>query len=236
MFYKSISKVYDDIFPQNKSQLDFINNLKPIAKAEVILDIGCATGNLTDLISKCTNNVIGMDLDSDLLKVAKSKYNNLSFIEGNMMDIDKIFTHEYFDRIISFGNTLVHLPNRNNVKSFFHRVYNTLKKDGLFIVQIINYNRIIKNGINELPIIDNDSITFIRDYIIHNGWIDFNTKLKIKGNGEILENSIPLLPLTEEEIRNLIEITGFRNLKFYGNLKGASLTDNSIPLLFSCIK
>lgn len=236
MFYKSISQVYDYIFPQNKAQLDFISRIKEIHSDEKILDIGCATGSLTELISRYTVNVTGIDLDADLLKVAVGKYPELKFKQKNMLNINKDFPLEHFDRVISFGNTLVHLSSREEVVHFFNSVYNSLKNGGLFIVQIINYNRIIQEEIKELPLIDNEFINFKREYKLYDGWLDFITTLDIKKSGQRINNSLPLLALTEEEIRKITYDTGFRELKFYGNLQGDPLLKTSIPLLFSCIK
>lgn len=40
-FYKEICKYYEDIFPTNEAQLNFLNN---ISDGKDYLDIGCATG------------------------------------------------------------------------------------------------------------------------------------------------------------------------------------------------
>ena len=68
MFYESIAKVYDYIFPKNRKQLEFVESIKKISIEEKILDIGCATGNLTELLGEKTGNVVGIDLDKELLK------------------------------------------------------------------------------------------------------------------------------------------------------------------------
>ena len=53
-FYKEICKYYEDIFPKNESQLNFLNN---ISDGKDYLDIGCATGlvakKLRKLRKKC---------------------------------------------------------------------------------------------------------------------------------------------------------------------------------------
>ena len=119
MFYESIAKVYDYIFPKNRKQLEFIECIEKIKTKEKILDIGCATGNLTELLGERTENVIGIDLDRELIKEAKLKNPRLIFENMNMLEIDKSFEENSFNRIVSFGNTLVHLDNIGEIKVFF---------------------------------------------------------------------------------------------------------------------
>ncbi len=239
MFYESIAKVYDFIFPKNEMQLNLINTIKKIEHHEQILDIGCATGNLTELLHTKTSHVIGLDLDAELLSIAKEKSRNkINYQEMNMLDLGKHFEESSLDRIVSFGNTLVHLPNRSDVKKFFASVYRVLKTEGVFTFQIINYDRIIDQSISCLPTIDNDHILFLRDYVYHieQGYVDFNTSLTIKSNQQKIENSIPLLALRSSEIQKLLTASGFKNIQLIGNLQGDVLNENSIPLIVSCVK
>ena len=151
-----------------------------------------------------------------------------------MLQLNKLDKH--FNRIVCFGNTLVHLPSRDDVKVFFSKVYEQLEADGLFIVQIINYDRIVNQNINNLPTIDNDHIKFVRNYDIKSDHVIFETELTIKETSQVLANAIPLLTLSKNEINLYLETIGFKDIMFYGNLKGDSLEDSDIPLLFSCKK
>lgn len=234
MFYESIAKVYDYIFPKNRKQLEFVESIKKISNEEKILDIGCATGNLTELLGEKTRNIVGIDLDKELLKEAKEKHPNLNFENMNMLKINEKFEENSFDRVVSFGNTLVHLDSREEVEEFFQKVYKTLKLNGFFIVQIINYNRIIEKNIKNLPTIDNEKVKFVRDYEYDKsiGKVDFITELTIKEANLNIKNNIKLLALTKIEIQKFLGEIGFRNIEFYGDFEGRELSDNSEALIF----
>ena len=234
MFYESIAKVYDYIFPKNRKQLEFVESIKKISNEEKILDIGCATGNLTELLGEKTGNVVGIDLDKELLKEAKDKHPNLNFENMNMLEVNEKFEENSFDRVVSFGNTLVHLDSREEVEEFFQKVYKTLKFNGFFIVQIINYNRVIEKNIKNLPTIDNEKVKFVRDYEYDKsiGKVDFITELTIKEANLNIKNNIKLLALTKIEIQKFLGETGFRNIEFYGDFEGRELSDNSEALIF----
>lgn len=234
MFYESIAKVYDYIFPKNRKQLEFVESIKKISIEEKILDIGCATGNLTELLGEKTGNVVGIDLDKELLKEAKDKHPNLNFENMNMLEVNEKFEENSFDRVVSFGNTLVHLDSREEVEEFFQKVYKTLKFNGFFIVQIINYNRVIEKNIKNLPTIDNEKVKFVRDYEYDKsiGKVDFITELTIKEANLNIKNNIKLLALTKIEIQKFLGEIGFRNIEFYGDFEGRELSDNSEAVIF----
>ena len=234
MFYESIAKVYDYIFPKNRKQLEFVESIKKISIEEKILDIGCATGNLTELLGEKTRNIVGIDLDKELLKEAKEKHPNLNFENMNMLKINEKFEENSFDRVVSFGNTLVHLDSREEVEEFFQKVYKTLKFNGFFIVQIINYNRVIEKNIKNLPTIDNEKVKFVRDYEYDKsiGKVDFITELTIKEANLNIKNNIKLLALTKIEIQKFLGEIGFRNIEFYGDFEGRELSDNSEAVIF----
>ena len=234
MFYESIAKVYDYIFPKNRKQLEFVESIKKISNEEKILDIGCATGNLTELLGEKTRNIVGIDLDKELLKEAKEKHPNLNFENMNMLKINEKFEENSFDRVVSFGNTLVHLDSREEVEEFFQMVYKNLKFNGFLIVQIINYNRVIEKNIKNLPTIDNEKVKFVRDYEYDKsiGKVDFITELTIKEANLNIKNNIKLLALTKIEIQKFLGEIGFRNIEFYGDFEGRELSDNSEAVIF----
>lgn len=99
ILYKCISKVYDlmdlIIFPDAKyNPRKGLSNHLPNEQIRV-LDVCCGTGNSSiSICEKNTNNtVIGIDLSSDMLKVAKNKaiknnLKNISFKEMNAAKLD----------------------------------------------------------------------------------------------------------------------------------------------------
>lgn len=236
MFYESIYKVYDYIFPTNINQLSFIYNSSPILELDSILEVGSATGNLTELLFSKTKNVTGIDLNSDFISFAAKKNTQISYKNINMLDIDNYWINS-FEKIVCFGNTLVHLNDFNEIKLFFKKVFKCLKKDGYFFVQIIDYDKIFTKNILELPLIDNDKIRFIRTYEpVSSSKIIFNSKLTIKESNQIIENSISLTPIKKDLINSFLTDIGFKDIDFFENFNGDSIDENSIQLVFRCKK
>lgn len=238
-FYESIVDHYEQIFPLNKAQLDFVKNSFDETSKLSALDIGCGIGILSFELSKIFSNVTAIDLDERMLsKAIEKNVAGIHFLKKDMLDIEKEFGRTAFDTIICFGNTLVHLDGSDEIFDFFQQSRKVLKKNGKLLFQIIQYDRIIDQNIKGLPTIENNEIKFVRNYLYYSerNMIDFETILTIKKTGQLIENTIQLYPLRKAEIRELLSKTGFSKILFYGNFKRESLTVNSIPLVVEAHK
>lgn len=95
---------------------------KRLSEGAKVLDAGCGGGRDTDLLSKKGLKVIGLDLSSGLINVARKTFPELEFIEGNMLSLP--FSDSDFDGIWSHAS-LLHLETIEEVKkalSEFNRV------------------------------------------------------------------------------------------------------------------
>lgn len=235
-FYKSISEYYDAIFPLNLMQLDFV--LKSFEKASElkVVDVGCGTGSLCLALAPHFREVIGIDPDEMMLKLAieKARGNQpgLSFHPNGMLDLEKNDIFNNTDALLCFGNTLVHLSSEEEIIEFLRQAKTTLKPGGKLMIQIINYDRIFNDKISGLPTIENDSIKFVRNYhYTDRNALDFETILSIKENGEEIRNTISLFPILKYELIRLAQKAGFHNILVYGNFKRDPYLPGSIPLL-----
>ncbi|HKK81248.1 MAG TPA: class I SAM-dependent methyltransferase [Prolixibacteraceae bacterium] len=236
-FYQSVHMHYDEMFPLNGQQTVFVN--EELSVGSQLLDIGCGTGNLAISLANEGFNVKAIDLDESMIRVAKQKSrdNNPAFRVMNMLNIASEFRFEQFDGILCFGNTIVHLTDNALIEHFLNSVYSILKPGGKFMLQILNYESILEKRPESLPLIENDNIRFERLYEYPgSGFINFKTNLTIKESGETIQNVIPLNPVRKTEIEKMLNETGFRNIRFFGNFKKDKLTSESLPLVMRCEK
>jgi glycine/sarcosine N-methyltransferase len=234
-FYQSIAGQYDYIFPFDKPQHDFVAGSLPLSGEKRILDLGCGTGSLDISLVQSGYDVVGIDLDAAMIEMAVSKGKalpNLTFRQMDMRDIGKEFSPSSFDIMICFGNTLVHLPARDDVLSVLKEANALLRQKGKFLLQILNYDHILEVRMPGLPSIDNEFVRFDRNYFYHkDGSITFATQLTDKSNGRIIKNEVSLFPLRKAELETMLNDAGFRNVRFYGDFRKNPPASESLPLV-----
>ncbi|AHW62366.1 Ubiquinone/menaquinone biosynthesis C-methylase UbiE [Draconibacterium orientale] len=238
IFYTSISKYYSEIFPFNPMQLKFVINKLGELPGKHILDIGCATGELSFQLAAGGAEVTGIDLNEDLLQqaIGNKKHEKLTFQQGNMLELKQDFEVQQFDAVLCFGNTLVHLNSETLVLQMLEGAKTVLKPGGQLLIQLLNYDYIYNEPVETLPVIDTENIKFIRRYNFadNSDLIGFQTDLEIKAINRIVSNETPLLALKSETLKTLLERAGFRNIQFYANFKQDAFGGKHLPLVVSC--
>jgi 2-polyprenyl-3-methyl-5-hydroxy-6-metoxy-1,4-benzoquinol methylase len=238
LFYASIAKYYDKIFPLNEKQVDFVNTHIESLADKQILDVGCSTGQLAKRLSEAGSQVTGIDLSGEMIKIAqkKSQVPGLTLKVANMLELDSLFAEASLDAVLCFGNTLVHLDSLDELSTFFELVSKILKPRGKLLMQILNYDFILDNKIEELPLIDGPELSFIRKYNLPEqpgDKIIFNTELVLKNSRDSLFHASRLLPLRKEELQFLLDHHGFKHTHFYAGFDGKPYKGNHLPLVVS---
>ncbi|SFD48138.1 class I SAM-dependent methyltransferase [Clostridium uliginosum] len=238
-FYNELSKYYKYIFPTNQSTVDFLIN--HFSSDENILDIACGSGEYTVSLAKNNYDIIGIDLETEMIEKAteKAKEDNLkvTFQVGNMLFLDDKFEANSIGGIFCIGNSLVNLDTIEDVKLSLESMYRILKFNRILVIQIVNYDRILKFNLTGLPTIINEKakIEFIRDYVYENSKISFNTTLKTVDG--VFYNSVKLLPLTSNSLTTLLKEIGFKDINLYGGFNKSKFDiNNFIPLVLTCKK
>jgi trans-aconitate methyltransferase len=129
---------------------DLVEVLSP-QKGERILDLGCGTGYLADLITRSGSTVIGIDSSLDMITKAKAEYPRLEFKVQSATDFhfddpfDAIFSnatlHWVLDKEAAIdcmytnlkrsGRLVIEMGGKHNVESIITALQKSLTKRGL---------------------------------------------------------------------------------------------------------
>ena len=249
-FYEQFYKYYDDIFPFSEEKQQFLLDQFSYLPSEAsLLDIGCGTGIYAINLQENGFDVVGIDLEPKMIDRSREKAARRNMeIEPrfkilDMQDLDVFYSPHSFSGVYSLGNVLVHLAGEDEISTVIKKIHRILLASGKIVVQIVNYDRILSQGITELPVIENEEkrIKFERKYHYNENKnkIKFNSKLKVEdpvrkdknrdsnmaraefeGDQEVFRNSVELYPLQSQQFKNMLEEAGFVNIEFYGSFAG----------------
>ena len=208
--YQHFADLYDEIFPFDGGlEIDLIPFIKPHGQA---IDLGCGTGRLVHLVNHMGMKMRGVDLDQQMVDVAKKNFPNDEFMQGDMVTSMKLNS---YDLITCFGNTLPHLKPVE-LSMFFNHIFDKLSPDGYFIVTMLNYDQILESKPSQLPVIKRENITFDRYYTSQEDHLISKTVLS--HNHQQTEDETILFPYTKTRLE---KITSEAKLKvtFYKNIK-----------------
>ncbi|MFA7288683.1 MAG: class I SAM-dependent methyltransferase [Melioribacteraceae bacterium] len=202
-FYDSISQFYNEMIDFDKALIrrkellaGFLSH--DIAKANFYwrrlyaADLGCATGIDSIALSQLGLEVTSFDISGEMIKKAKTNAEKfrikLNAVKTDLADIAPEF-NENFDLIISSSNTPANIPF-DKIQLVLDNFYRILKPNGKFIIQLLNYDKMLKEKTQTFARtnIANDEI--IRGYTYGEDDMQFNVKRQPRENSKPQENIV----------------------------------------------
>jgi ubiquinone/menaquinone biosynthesis C-methylase UbiE len=143
--YNEISKTYDDVREGDVVLINhFLQELPPDDSLN-ILDIGCGTGNYTDLFQKVTQakhyRVHGIEPSEGMISKARQKNSQVSFKRATAEDIP--FEADFFD-FVYMTDVIHHIPD---IRKMFAEIHRILKPQGKVCIATQSHQQIEKRPI-----------------------------------------------------------------------------------------
>ena len=231
-FFASWAEHYDAVFPVGP-KARFVSEHLP--RSARVLDVGCATGGVDFELTTLGHRVHGLDLEPSLVERAQARLGpgsrpRLTFVVGDMLALAR--PRRPFDAVLCLGNTFVHLLARSDRGAALAAMADQVAPDGRLVLQIVNYDRVLADGVRALPVIDNDTVRFERRYVdIDPARPTFEADLTVKATGATLSISQPLVPLTRPQLDAELREAGWRPEAWFGSYRGVPWSPGS----FGCI-
>ena len=127
--YNKIAQPYTKNFGDITQFIPYIDEFASGLKGNRVVDMGCGAGQVVNYLSGKGLKAIGVDFSKNLLKIAKSNYPKLKFVNK---DILKFRPLRKFDGIIT-KYTLFHFSD-NDVQIVLSKFKNMLNPDGRLCV------------------------------------------------------------------------------------------------------
>lgn len=127
-----------------------------------VLDLACGTGRLSKYLVDAGFNVTGIDLSSDMIRIAKRKMREtdvdtgVEFIVGDITDFN---LDKKYGLVVSTFDSLNHLGDMGELANVFANAYDVLINDGVFIFDLNTENGLKKWDFVDFE--DNENAVFI---------------------------------------------------------------------------
>ena len=218
--YTSFAEVYDtfmDNVPYEEWADYLEDRLKEYGvKDGLVLELGCGTGSMTELLAEKGYDMIGVDNSEDMLEIAMEKRiesgHDILYLLQNMQEFELYGTVR---AIVSVCDCVNYVTEKNELQEVFRLVNNYLDPDGVFIFDLntrYKYEKILgEQTIGETR----EDHCFIWDnyYDISSGINEYILNLFIQGEDgryDRYEEVHYQRAYDLEEIRQLIEVSGLR--------------------------
>jgi SAM-dependent methyltransferase len=216
---------------QTERQIEFIKNI--LQPEGFVLDLACGTGRHLIVLGKEGYDVVGLDISFELLKIAKSRWQDAQVVRADMRFLP--FKPRACVAAVIMDQSFGYLPSDQDDLKSFSELHNALGNDGILIVDLFNRERLIKQSkASSLPKWREYPSFFLQQTRtfetngerLHDSWVVRN---KADGQTRIFEHVARLYTLGS--LRSFLEKTGFSVDEIYGDYERKSFSPDSSRLI-----
>src|SRR5437879_5173659 len=126
--YTSLAKYYDKIYHRKdyEKEVDFLEQVfrKFGRKVNDILDVACGTGNHDVIFADRGYSITGVDLNKEMIKIARRKVRQAKYLVGDMRSFD---LGKQFDAILCLFSAIDYNTNVKDMKEALSNFYRHLR-------------------------------------------------------------------------------------------------------------
>jgi SAM-dependent methyltransferase len=162
--YNRFAEVYDQLMTDipYAEYVEWIQSYAPVHTYKNLLDIGCGTGTMAQLLASAGYNVSGIDLSEEMLAIAHERLAEQGFdVPLFAMSMAELEGFENVDVAIIPIDSINYVTDEAEVVETLKRIFNSLREGGqlLFDVHSLNY---VENYLDGSPFTyDDGEITYI---------------------------------------------------------------------------
>lgn len=224
--YDNLLEYYDELFPVEQAKIDYVEEIVRKATADAqpgalprLLDVGSATGTFDIQLMRRNMDVTGIDNNATMVQSSCRRNpeprTNARFFRMDMREAAGALAHKAYNVILCLGNTLAHLENMREIELFLKDMGALLSPGGSLVLQLVNYERVLAEGMDRLPTIETRRCRFERLYNQRDdGRISFEVTLFSSTEQVVFRDRSILFPLKAQELENALHSAGFKKVAF----------------------
>lgn len=223
--YKELAAVYDDLINSDVDYRAWAHKIIDICdelglERKNYLDLGCGTGNMTQLLSKTFKICWAVDISPEMLTEAENKLRN-NGIKAKLVcqDICDLKLNQSFDLITCCLDSTNYILETEKLKNYFRSVYKHLKDGGVFIFDINSYYKLTEILGNNTYSFDNEQVVYLWENYLEEDIVQMKLIFFIKEEDKYkrFDEFHEERAYSEEYLEKLVADTGFNIVKKLDN-------------------
>ena len=219
--YNTFSNIYDLVMRDTPYE-HWVNFYQAVfkkfgKKPELILDMGCGTGNITTKLADAGYDMIGLDASVGMLSRAREKNSEILYLNMDMTDFELYGT---VDAMVSALDCINYITE--DIDKVFALVKNYLNPGGLFIFDINSPYKLRHILGNETIVCDEEDIFYVWENELEEHFCHFDISFFIRnddGNYSRFDESQTQRIYTAEELSEAAVKAGLSVLGVYGDFE-----------------
>ncbi|WP_243304782.1 class I SAM-dependent methyltransferase [Geothrix oryzisoli] len=116
-----------------------------------VLDLGSGTGEHARFLAALGFEATGVDASPAQVAAARAADPEGRYLQGSLTDLAEL-VEPGFGGALCVGNTLPHLAEEADLRCCFEGLASRLSPGGIFLLQLLNYDRILDRGERTFPV------------------------------------------------------------------------------------
>jgi 2-polyprenyl-3-methyl-5-hydroxy-6-metoxy-1,4-benzoquinol methylase len=227
LFYNEIAEFYDNMTGFHKRisrEKEIMHTWATEYNMQKVLDAACGSGIHSIALNQLGISVTGADISDQMIRVARRNAqvvkSNPYFVKSSFDELENKI-RDQFNTVLILGNSLVHILSRTELTQIFAGLKKILTGDGILIIQVLNYHKVLKEGTRIVAINRHDNSEFIRFYDFMHPLLRFNI-LQIDWNTAkpvYKLSTTKIYPWQRDELESILSESGFKLKDCFGSMQ-----------------
>lgn len=241
--YKDFAFIYDELMNEvdYNGWVEYIEKTieKEGTKVQNILELACGTGNLTIPLTKKNYDIAGIDISEEMLGVAREKAEKegveLVLLQQDIAELDFDITN--LDCVLCACDGFNYITYDEDLENVFKKTYELLKENGLFIFDISSFYKLSSVLGNNMYGENREDVAYMwQNYFDdEENLVEMELAFFVKdedGRFERFEEVHQQRAYTEEEILDMLQSVGFKDIKVYSDFTFEAPKEDSERIFF----